>query len=96
MEHRYLRNVVTLRYELEKCTGCGLCEEVCPRAVFRLHEGKATIIDRDLCMECGACSRNCALNAISVRAGVGCAWAVLTSKLRRNQQSCCSEPCCGG
>ncbi len=71
MEHRYLKNVVTLEYSAEKCTGCGMCAQVCPHRVFVIEDGKARLADRDLCMECGACALNCASQAISVRAGLG-------------------------
>ena len=71
MELKYLKNVVTLKLESEKCTGCGICIDVCPRNVFQLKDRKAVISDPDLCIECGACSMNCAFDAISVRAGVG-------------------------
>ncbi|MFQ6038100.1 MAG: 4Fe-4S binding protein, partial [Candidatus Aminicenantales bacterium] len=37
-------------------------------------------------MECGACARNCPSGAISVRAGVGCAYALLMSELRRGEK----------
>ncbi|MFQ6039142.1 MAG: ATP-binding protein, partial [Candidatus Aminicenantales bacterium] len=47
MNNRYLKNVVTLTYDPEKCTGCGMCLEVCPHRVFALSEGKARITDRD-------------------------------------------------
>jgi type I restriction enzyme S subunit len=61
---RYLSNVVTLRLDETKCTGCGMCETVCPHAVFRIDEHRARIADRDACMECGACARNGALDVI--------------------------------
>ena len=59
------------------CIGCGMCVAVCPHRVFQLNNKKAEIIDRDACMECGACSRNCPVDAISVKTGVGCAAAGL-------------------
>ena len=34
---------------------------------------KADIVDRDACMECGACAANCPVEAVSVTPGVGCA-----------------------
>ena len=36
---RYLRSVVTLKYNDARCIGCGRCVEVCPHAVF-VMEGK--------------------------------------------------------
>lgn len=71
MVHRYLSNVVTLKYNEDKCTGCGMCALVCPHGIFVIDNNKAYTRDIDRCMECGACAKNCAFNAISVNAGVG-------------------------
>jgi len=96
---RYLSNVVTLQFFAEKCTGCGQCLEVCPHGVFAMNGKKAYITDKDLCMECGACERNCVFGAISVKAGVGCATAVINGMLRGGEPNCgCStsaSACCG-
>lgn len=85
----YLRDVVTLSIEKEKCIGCGMCSVVCPHRVFALTNGKADIEDRDACMECGACSMNCPADAIQVRKGVGCAAAVINAALGRKRSGCC-------
>ncbi|MCX8116962.1 MAG: mercury methylation ferredoxin HgcB [Desulfobacterota bacterium] len=93
----YLRDVVTLKLDTERCVGCGMCLIVCPHGVFHLPNGTAEILNRDACMECGACARNCPVEAISVRSGVGCAAAVINSVLgRRNASCCCLEPSEGG
>ena len=55
----YLKNVSTLEYDSSLCIGCRMCIEVCPHNVFRMKDKKAEIIDRDRCMECGACEINC-------------------------------------
>jgi ferredoxin len=85
----YLRNVATLRLDEEKCTGCGMCLEVCPHEVFQRVNGKVRVVDHDLCMECGACARNCFAEAVTVVSGVGCAMAVINSALGRDASSCC-------
>lgn len=85
----YLRNVVTLVLDREKCIGCGMCTTVCPHTVFVPDNGKVEIRDRDACMECGACAMNCPVGAVAVQAGVGCAEAVINAALGRGSSSCC-------
>ena len=85
---KYLKNVVTLELDLSKCTGCGRCIEVCPREVLYLKDRKASIADRDLCIECGACANNCEYGAITVDAGVGCADAIITSMITGGEPVC--------
>jgi len=84
----YLKDVVTLRLDHDKCTGCGMCMKVCPHAVFELMDKKAVIADRDACMECGACALNCPVEALQVKAGVGCAAAVIKGRLSGTQPTC--------
>jgi ferredoxin len=88
-ELTYLADVVTLRLDVDACVGCGSCEVVCPRAVFVVERGKARMVARDDCIECGACALNCAASAISVKAGVGCASAIIRGWIKG------SEPTCG-
>ena len=88
-QNLYLRDVVTLQLDLDKCVGCGMCIVVCPHEVFALDNGKVRIDQRDACMECGACAVNCVAEAITVQAGVGCAMAVINSALGRDASSCC-------
>ncbi len=85
----YLKDVVTLRLEQEKCIGCGICLSVCPHAVLALTNGKMEIANRDACMDCGACAKNCPAEAFNVRSGVGCAVAVINAMLGRKNSSCC-------
>jgi NAD-dependent dihydropyrimidine dehydrogenase PreA subunit len=85
----YLKNVVTLELDPGKCAGCGMCLIVCPHDVFVMNNGKARIKNRDFCMECGACMGNCPTNALNVKAGVGCAAAVINAVLGREGSSCC-------
>lgn len=85
----YLKNVVTLALDEEKCVGCRMCLTVCPHAVFAMNGKHVRIESRDACMECGACAKNCPTGAIFVQAGVGCAAAVINAALGRKSSSCC-------
>ena len=89
---KYLLNTVSLEFFPEKCAGCGMCLEVCPHGVFALKNKKAVILDRDRCMECGACVNNCAFRALKVDKGVGCASAVINGMISGGEPSCG----CGG
>ena len=85
----YLKNVVTLAHTPELCNGCGACLSVCPRRVLRRRNGKVEIARRDACIECGACQRNCPQGAVTVKAGVGCATALINQMLGR-KKACCT------
>ncbi len=89
---KYLANVVTLEYDIEKCTGCKKCVEVCPHGVFVMKDKRAAITDRDRCMECGACALNCEFAAIIVDSGVGCAAAIINGMITGGEPACG----CGG
>jgi len=89
----YLKNTATLEYDKSLCTGCGMCRTVCPHNVFDIRDGKAVLLDRDRCMECGACMMNCPAAALKVEKGVGCAYAVIISKLRGQEEISCDCGC---
>lgn len=93
---KYLKNVSTLKLSQDKCTGCRMCEIVCPHGVFKVENRKANIVDIDLCMECGACKKNCSFNAIEVDAGVGCAYAVYASGFKKGRKISCDCDDAGG
>jgi NAD-dependent dihydropyrimidine dehydrogenase PreA subunit len=102
MKLEYLKNVSSIKIEdPEKCTGCRMCVEVCPHAVFGVTDSKAFIKNRNACMECGACKINCPAGIIKVDSGVGCAAAIISGLLTNSEASCgCSGEkksgsCCG-
>ena len=86
---RYLSGVTTLQLDREVCTGCGMCETVCPHTVFQMKGKKAIIHDFDGCMECGACSMNCPVGAITVKPGVGCASYIIQTWIKGKEAAAC-------
>ena len=49
----------------EICVGCGRCHPYCPtNAIY--FEGLKSVVDQDVCYECGACLRSevCPVDAI--------------------------------
>ncbi|MFH1575164.1 MAG: 4Fe-4S binding protein [Acidobacteriota bacterium] len=49
------------------CVGCGRCQPYCPTAAIR-NNGLKSIIDQDVCYECGTCLRSahCPVDAIAL------------------------------
>ena len=86
---KYLSGVTTIELNSEKCRGCGACLDVCPHRLLEVRGGKAVITDKDACMECGACKMNCPYGAIEVKVGVGCAAAVIGSRLSGKSDNPC-------
>ncbi|MFW9991397.1 MAG: ferredoxin family protein [Candidatus Odinarchaeota archaeon] len=81
----------------DKCVRCGICIEVCPRAVYGTDvEGYAILVNQNDCIECGACELNCKGYAIDVKAeGCGCLGFILKKRIRKllglkEPKSCCN------
>ncbi len=93
MKLRHLKNVAKIKIITEKCTGCGICIDVCPQEVIEIANGKAFLIDKDACMECGACGMNCPFASIDVKSGVGCTSAIISGWINGTEPNC---DCSGG
>ena len=52
-----------MQVDLEKCTGCGDCLDVCPVEAISMHNYKAWI-DSETCLDCRACVQVCRVDAI--------------------------------
>lgn len=85
--------VNTLLYYPKLCTNCGMCSIVCPQSVFAPGETVARLVNRNACIECGACQLNCEAGAIQVEAGVGCAAAMIQAALTGQKEAACGPDC---
>ncbi len=49
-----------MRYETEKCRGCGKCivSETCPMKAVKVENG-AIVVDKQVCNNCGRCIKKC-------------------------------------
>jgi NAD-dependent dihydropyrimidine dehydrogenase PreA subunit len=98
MFNSYLES--TLHYYPERCINCKRCTQVCPHGVFTEGAEHAELVYPASCMECGACAANCPVQAIEVKSGEGCAWAMIGAALQGKDMdaecSCCGEDsiCC--
>ena len=67
------RRIGLAQFSAEKCVGCGLCADTCPRSAVSVMdvdgEDKA-VLNAELCIGCGACVNACPLpeKAVSVAA----------------------------
>ena len=83
----------TLSHDPERCTGCKMCINVCPHAVFASRNGDVILKNYEKCMECGACMLNCPEEAIRVDSGVGCAAAMVWAAIRGKKEVSCGGSC---
>lgn len=52
--------------EASECTGCGICEEMCPMEAISLVDDTA-LINEKKCIGCGVCSHHCPVSAIKLQ-----------------------------
>lgn len=59
---------MSIKLELKRCKGCGICVEFCPKKVLSVNEiGKVTIDDESLCIKCKQCEERCPDYAIFIQ-----------------------------
>ena len=72
-----------LSYEVDKCTGCGSCFDVCEHGAHRMVDDEH-VVDRQVCVVCGNCADRCrgqALEAVGRDATV----AEVLDEVRRDE-----------
>jgi heterodisulfide reductase subunit A len=63
-------DAITAWVDPDKCSGCGICESVCPyRAITMVCDGDVRVADVNpaLCKGCGTCSPQCPTKAITAK-----------------------------
>ncbi len=50
---------------LDECTGCGNCVDICPPRAVEITDDKA-VVDNDWCIGCGVCIPKCPTDAIKI------------------------------
>ncbi|MFX1450776.1 MAG: ferredoxin family protein, partial [Promethearchaeota archaeon] len=57
-----------IKIEREKCIGCLVCIEVCPRDVyvFNKNDKKADLINPERCINCNACVKRCLAQCLMI------------------------------
>ncbi|MBN2189429.1 MAG: 4Fe-4S binding protein [Chitinispirillaceae bacterium] len=55
---------MSAKVDVQKCTGCGKCVEICPLEAIKIENGKAVVTDN--CAECGSCIGACPNQALSL------------------------------
>lgn len=56
---------MAVKIDLEKCTGCSSCVEICPVGAIKIKKEKA-VVNKSECVECGNCVDECPNGALSL------------------------------
>ena len=76
-EQRLLKQVNNLVYDLDRCTGCGICMDVCPEEAITSGQAgplskdgilysEAMQVDEKKCSYCGVCVIMCPFDALKL------------------------------
>ncbi len=58
---------MALKVKLERCKGCGICVEFCPKKVLEVSELEKVVVAREQdCIKCRQCEMRCPDFAIFV------------------------------
>jgi NAD-dependent dihydropyrimidine dehydrogenase PreA subunit len=56
-----------IKVDIEKCTGCGECVDICPVEVFELKDEKSVPVNAEECVGCESCIESCDQEAITLK-----------------------------
>ncbi|MBS7654480.1 4Fe-4S binding protein [Candidatus Bathyarchaeota archaeon] len=66
LENLERRRIYAVSVDLDKCTGCGVCELVCPYEAISLDDRGKAVIGLE-CGNCGLCASICPFRALSLK-----------------------------
>jgi ferredoxin len=61
-------NSGVVRVDASRCTGCGICIDVCPEQAISIQ--RVAVVNPRLCTTCGACVRQCPQGALTLSSPV--------------------------
>lgn len=82
----------TVLKEMSKCSGCGLCETICPVHAIKMEYNKGgfiyPVIQKEKCIDCGLCEKKCVVETISAMYPIKCyAGLYLNQKIKEKSSS---------
>ena len=64
LEHGFTPSEFRASVDLERCVGCGTCQDVCPTGAISVEE--IARVDPKLCTGCGRCEEQCPRGALAL------------------------------
>ncbi|HMF32365.1 MAG TPA: NADH-ubiquinone oxidoreductase-F iron-sulfur binding region domain-containing protein [Candidatus Lokiarchaeia archaeon] len=58
------RALIIFEINPDTCTGCGVCQPLCPTSAIEGEKKDTRAIKQELCIQCGRCFENCPAGAI--------------------------------
>lgn len=77
--------------EMNKCSGCGLCESICPVHAIKMEYDNYgflyPVINKNLCINCGLCEKKCVVETNATTYPTKCYAGVYLNKKRKEKSS---------
>jgi formate hydrogenlyase subunit 6/NADH:ubiquinone oxidoreductase subunit I len=58
-----------IQVNVEACSGCGVCEEICQMDAIQAKDGSMVVVDGGRCIGCGLCVSSCPEKAVCLSPG---------------------------
>lgn len=75
------------KFDAEKCTSCGICEEACVFDCITVEKKSIPKVDLDVCMGCGVCRAKCPSDAVTLVKAPDRPEPLLVDELPRKKKS---------